>query len=245
MCQFRVGLIAFSDGRAGRVRVRVRAWVAAGALLGEEPCHVGGVGIQCRPGRGVECGERRECHVAARDGPGCHGPAADQRERPEQPVDRDGLPVRAGDGVSGGPAEQQRVERAEQARRTNAWSRPAAGPRTTRPRMLASSRMCTSAWPAVRTPAAATYSRSRARVSGPSVASAARTAATARSAVTACSSALAGDPEVLTRGDFTLPGRPLLEDATPTFTSQTDLRAVRRVDAAPYRERRTRGGNDA
>jgi len=39
-------------------------------------------------------------------------------------------------------------------------ARPAGGPRTIRPRMLASARMCTIAWPSVRIPAAATRSRS-------------------------------------------------------------------------------------
>ena len=48
--------------------------------------------------------------------------------------------------------------------------------------MLASRSTCTSAWPSVRTPAAATRSRSWALVSGPSAVSAAVTAATPRSA---------------------------------------------------------------
>ena len=80
----------------------------------EEPCYVGGVGVQGCPGLGVQRGERCQRDLAARDGPGCHGPAAGQRERPEQPVDSHDPPVRADDRVAGSPAEQQRIERAQQ-----------------------------------------------------------------------------------------------------------------------------------
>jgi adenosine deaminase len=83
-------------------------------LAGEEAGHVRGLGGKRRPGPRVERGERREGNPPARERPGRHGPAADQRERPEQPVVRDDVQVRADDGLPGGPAEQQRVESAEQ-----------------------------------------------------------------------------------------------------------------------------------
>ena len=211
----------------GAVRVSgpapVRRGSRPGGPLAEEPHHGGGVGGQRRLGLGVQRRERCEHDLAARDVPGRHGPAAGQCERPEQPVDRDDPPVRADDGVPGSPAEQQRLERAQQQWRrqrgsrsprvgwqlgqavcsldraapgqaepgirslmpahwarsrsaagacparyrrasspsaasrlipgggvpsqsrasTKAWSRPATGPRTIRPRMLASARMCT------------------------------------------------------------------------------------------------------
>ena len=62
--------------------------------------------------------------------------------------------------------------------------------------MVASARMCTIAWPSVRTPAAATRSRSAARVSGPSAVSAARTTATALAASSG------GTPSCASRREF-------------------------------------------
>ena len=90
--------------------------------MAEKPHHVDGVGGQRRLGMGVQRGERRERDLGPRDVPGRHGPAAGQRERPEQPVDRDDLPLRADDRISGCPAEQQRFERAKQP-----WWRQLAG----------------------------------------------------------------------------------------------------------------------
>ena len=91
--------------------------------MAEEPHHGGGVGGQRRLGLGVQRRERCEHDLAARDVPGRHGPAAGQCERPEQPVDRDDPPVRADDGVPGSPAEQQRLERAQQQWRRQRGSR--------------------------------------------------------------------------------------------------------------------------
>jgi EmrB/QacA subfamily drug resistance transporter len=109
----RVGAALPGEGPAGRL-IRLSA---------EEPCHVGGVGVQGCPGAGVQRGERCEHDLAAGYGPGRHGPAAGQRERPEQSARRDDAPVRADDRVPGGPAEQQRVERAQQPRRRQRGSR--------------------------------------------------------------------------------------------------------------------------
>ena len=92
---------------AGCQRARLPAAdLASGpdVLSAEEPCHVGGVGVQGCPGLGVQRGERCEHDLAARDVPGRHGPAAGQRERPEQPVDRDDPPVRADDRSPGTPS---------------------------------------------------------------------------------------------------------------------------------------------
>src|SRR5580698_6403601 len=77
------------------------AWTARypAGLAGQETGHVRGVGVKGRHGLGAELGERGEDDLSASDRPGRHGPAAGQRERPEQPVVRDDVPVRADDGI--------------------------------------------------------------------------------------------------------------------------------------------------
>ena len=127
------------QGYAGALSCRPRACRATADIAASRTCYpsrnrVTSAASVSRAARVPASSGRERCELdlAARDVPGRHGPAAGQRERPEQPVDCDDVPVRADD-RSGKPSRAAADQMRPAAAAAAAWPPHAAGSPAARP----------------------------------------------------------------------------------------------------------------
>src|SRR5919201_1907846 len=118
---------AASATAATRRRRDGRGMAILRAARAEEAQDVAGVVLPCRNILPCQPHERFERDLARADAPACGGPSADESEGAEEPIDRDDAVMGAEQRLTRRPAEEDGVERAEQARRRQRRRRRSAG----------------------------------------------------------------------------------------------------------------------